>query len=328
MGPKFLADLLKNLPSEPNPNLLVGFETSDDAGIFRIDDRQALVQTVDFFPPILDDPYAFGQVAAANALSDIYAMGGKPLTALNIVGFPEGTMPPEILSRILLGGAEKIREAGAVIVGGHSIKDKELKYGVAVTGIIDIDKIIRNVGAKVGDRIFLTKPLGTGLITTAIKKNLASPEDIVTVTVGMTTLNNVASELMVACGAHAATDITGFGLLGHAYEMAHCSDVTIRFYWDKLPLLPNVIRFAEEWAVPGGTNANIEYMADKVQLPPNLTDAQKFLLHDPQTSGGLLIALSPDDAAKFSEMARKRNLTAFEIGDVINNVEKEIIVEL
>ena len=286
------------------------------------------MQTVDFFPPIVDDPYAFGQIAAANALSDIYAMGGKPLTALNIVGFPEGIMPPDILSKILLGGSEKIREAGAVIVGGHSIKDKELKYGVAVTGIIDISKIIRNIGAKVGDRIFLTKPLGTGLITTGIKRNMASQDDIDTVTASMTPLNNIASELMVECGAHAATDITGFGLLGHAYEMAHCSEVSIRFHLGKLPLLPNALKFAEDWAVPGGTNANMEYMADKVQLPPNLTDSHKFILHDPQTSGGLLIALSPEGAEKFSAMAQKRNLAAVEIGDVINKAAKEIIVEM
>ena len=314
------------MPPESNPALLVGLETSDDAGIFRISDHQALVQTVDFFPPIVDDPYAFGQIAAANALSDIYAMGGKPLTALNIVGFPDGVLPPEILKKILLGGYEKIKEAGAVVVGGHSIKDKELKYGVAVTGIIDTDKIIRNIGAKPGDILFLTKPLGTGIVTTAIKRNLASPEDIAIVTKSMATLNNVASELMVQFGAHAATDITGYGLLGHAYEMAHGSSVSLKIYFDRLPLFPNVMKFAVAGSVPGGTSANREYLLDEVEYLRKCTEPERNLLHDPQTSGGLLISLPVGKREDFLEAAGKRGLTVYEIGEVIANSAKPLLV--
>lgn len=314
------------MPPESNPALLVGFETSDDAGIFRISDHQALVQTVDFFPPIVDDPYAFGQIAAANALSDIYAMGGKPLTALNIVGFPDGVLPPEILKKILLGGYEKIKEAGAVVVGGHSIKDKELKYGVAVTGIIDTDKIIRNIGANPGDILFLTKPLGTGIITTAIKRNLASPEDIAIVTKSMATLNNVASELMVQFGAHAATDITGYGLLGHAYEMAHGSSVSLKINFDRLPLFPKVMKFAVAGSVPGGTSANRKYLLDEVEYLRKCTEPEQNLLHDPQTSGGLLISLPVGKREDFLEAAGKRGLTVFEIGEVIANSAKPLLV--
>jgi selenide,water dikinase len=327
LGPKFLAELLKKLPAETNPNLLVGFETSDDAGIYKINERQALVQTVDFFPPIVDDPYAFGQIAAANALSDIYAMGGKPLTALNIVGFPEATMPPDILIKILLGGAAKIREAGAVIVGGHSIKDKELKYGLAVTGIIDIDRIVKNAGAKIGDKLFLTKPLGTGIITTAIKCNMAAREDIEAVTAMMTRLNNIASELMLQFDARAATDITGYGLLGHAYEMAAASNIGIVFHYDTLPLLPNVLKYAKSGAIPGGSNANREYLVDKVTIPDRLSVPMTEILFDPQTSGGLLISLPKENAAGFIREAALRQLPVFEIGEVVAKGAKAITVD-
>jgi selenide, water dikinase len=321
-----LVEVLKNLPATNNPNLLVGFETSDDAGIYRINDNEALVQTVDFFPPIVDDPYYFGQIAAANALSDIYAMGGRPLTALNIVAFPSSTMPPEILSRILQGGAEKISEAGAVIVGGHSIKDKELKYGIAATGIIRIDKIIRNVGAAVGDHVYLTKPLGTGIISTALKHSAAAVEDITTVTRVMAQLNSIASELMVKCGAHAATDITGYGLLGHAYEMAFGSEVSIRFVFDKLPLLPNVLRYASEGHLTGGAAANREYLADKVDLAATLTSAQIEILFDAQTSGGLLIATTPQQGKQLVEEAETRGLVVNLVGEVIVREDRAILV--
>ncbi len=326
MGPKFLAEVLRGLPIEVNPNLLVGFETSDDAGIYKINDRQALVQTVDFFPPIVDDPYAFGQIAAANALSDIYAMGGKPLTALNIVAFPLGTMPQEILGKILLGGAEKIKEAGAVIVGGHSIKDKELKYGIAVTGIIDIDKVIKNSGAQVGDILLLTKPLGTGIITTAIKRSAAQVDDVKTVTAMMTQLNNAASELMVKFGAHAATDITGYGLLGHAYEMASASGVSLELEFDKVPLLPNLMKYSIAGFIPGGLNANREYLEDKVQLSSQFDKAQVDVLFDPQTSGGLLISLSEANAELFQAEALRLGLHIANIGRVVIQKKHFIIV--
>jgi selenide,water dikinase len=314
------------LPAESNPNLLVGFETSDDAGIFRISETQALVQTVDFFPPIVDDPYAFGQIAAANALSDIYAMGGRPLTALNIVGFPSSTMPIEVLGKILLGGADKIKEAGAVIVGGHSIKDKELKYGVAVTGIIDIDKIIKNSGAKAGDILYLTKPLGTGIITTAIKRNIATFDNIARVISSMTQLNNIGSELMVKYGAHAATDITGFGFVGHAYEMASGSDVTLSINFDKIPVFPNVGRYARMGTVPGGAISNREYLGDRIDLSSDLEKEEIDILSDPQTSGGLLISLPAQSAPTFAKEAESRGLKVWEIGRVLGKQDKSIII--
>jgi selenide,water dikinase len=321
-----LADILRILPPESNPDLLVGFETSDDAGIFRISETQALVQTVDFFPPIVDDPYAFGQIAATNALSDIYAMGGRPLTALNIVGFPSSTMPPEILGKILLGGVDKIKEAGAVVVGGHSIKDKELKYGVAATGIIDVDKIMKNSGAKVGDILFLTKPLGTGIITTAIKRNMATQDDIDLVVATMIELNKIGSELMVKYKANAATDITGFGLLGHAYEMAAGSNVTLEIEFKKIPILPNVGRYVRMGAVPGGANSNREYLADRVEFGSGLEKEDIDILTDPQTSGGLLIAIPELIASGFAAEAESRGVKAKEIGRVRENKDKSIIV--
>jgi len=220
--------VLKDLPQTNHPDLLVGFSTADDAGVFKISDTQALVQTVDFFPPIVDDPYQFGRIAAANALSDVYAMGGIPLTALNIVAFPSGSLPPSLLTDILRGGKEIIEEAGAVVVGGHSIQDKEMKYGVAVTGLIDPRKIITNAGARPGDRLFLTKPLGTGLITTGIKRGKVSAELETLVTDQMASLNRSAAEAMVSTDVHAATDITGFGLIGHVLEVADASSVSIQ----------------------------------------------------------------------------------------------------
>lgn len=325
MGPKVLAEVLKGLPKETNPNLLVGFNKADDAGVYKINDKQALVQTVDFFPPIVDDPYWFGQIGAANALSDIYAMGGTPLTALNIVGFPPG-MPTYILSDILRGGGEKVAEAGAVVVGGHSIKDKELKYGIACTGIIDIDKIISNDNAQVGDLLILTKSLGTGILTTAIKQNKASTEDTETVTRQMASLNKIASELMQKHSAHAATDITGFGILGHAYEMVDASEVSFEIEFEKLPLLENAIKYAEMGALTGGANANRDYLQDKIEISDRLSKAQTDILFDAQTSGGLLIALSSDNAEKFINESKKIAQLAVIIGRVTKKSDRAINV--
>jgi len=318
--------VLKGLPKEVNPDLLVGFNTADDAGVFRINDHQALVQTVDFFPPIVDDPYYFGQIAAANALSDIYAMGGSPLTALNIVGFPP-KMPPDILSKILLGGSRKIHEAGAVVVGGHSIKDNELKFGVACTGIIDVDKIVTNAGARVGDRLFLTKPLGTGIITTAIKQNKAGDEDIALVTKLMARLNRDAAQLMIAHGAHAATDITGYGILGHAHEIAEASNVCLCIRFDRLPLIPNALAYAEAGALTGGAKANREYLKDRVFLPDSLSQSQTDVLYDAQTSGGLLIAIAENRAKSFLTDAGVRDVSVSEIGRVMSCDDYSVIVE-
>jgi selenide,water dikinase len=320
-----LAEALREIPVETDINLLIGYNKADDAGIYKINDHQALVQTVDFFPPIVDDPYAFGQVAAANALSDIYAMGGRPLTTLNIVAFPV-LMNPDIFKKVLLGGADKIHEAGAVIVGGHSIKDNELKYGLACTGIIDIDKIVSNDKAKPGDHLFLTKPLGTGIISTAVKRNMVSDEEAKSLVALMTQLNKIASELMVKHKAHAATDITGFGILGHGYEIAYASGVSIEISFDKLPLITDVLKFAEAGALTGGANANEEYLKDKVKINSSLSKSQLDVLYDAQTSGGLLVALPESEAESFMADASLSNLSAIEIGRVIEKTDFPVIV--
>jgi len=317
--------VLKDLPPENNPNLLVGFNKADDAGVYKIDDHRALVQTVDFFPPIVDDPYAFGQIAAANALSDIYAMGGTPLTVLNIVGFPAG-MEPRILTDILRGGSDKVHEAGAVVVGGHSIKDKELKYGLSCTGMIDIDKIISNDRARPGDRLFLTKPLGTGIITTAIKQKRAAQNDIERVTALMSQLNKNASELMTKHGAHAATDITGFGILGHSYEMADASGVSIELEFAKLPILPNAVDFARAGALTGGADANRDYLADKIKLDEKLKKEETDILFDAQTSGGLLIAIDEKAVDNFTADTAKNGVEIRPIGSVIEKSDRAVIV--
>ncbi len=318
--------MLKGLNISNDPNLLVGFNKADDAGIYKINETQALVQTVDFFPPIVDDPYAFGQIAAANALSDIYAMGGRPLTALNIVGFPAG-MPTDILIKILQGGADKVAEAGAVIVGGHSIKDKELKYGLACTGLIDPTKIISNDKAQVGDHILLTKRLGTGIISTAIKQDKASVEDAEAVVAQMATLNKVPAELMVRHSVHSATDITGFGILGHGSEMADGSNVTIKLNFDQIPILENAISYAEQGCLTGGASANKDYLEGRVKLASSLSKAQIDVLYDAQTSGGLLMAFAPGDAVSFKTDAYSAGLDVFDIGIVAARDEFSIIVE-
>ena len=320
-----MAEILKGMPPESNPNLLVGFNKADDAGVFRINEHQALVQTVDFFPPIVDDPYGFGQIAAANALSDIYAMGGTPLTALNIVAFPI-KMAPEILQKVLLGGADKIREAGAVIVGGHSIKDTELKYGLACTGIIDVNRIITNAGARAGDRLFLTKPLGTGIVATAVKRNIATRDDAEMLTRQMARLNKTASELMVKHHAGAATDITGYGLLGHVFEVADASGVSIELIFGNLPIMPNAIKYAEAGALTGGADANFEYLNGKVRIAASLSKPQIDILYDPQTSGGLLIALGEKSYEPFRNEAHSVGLEMWEIGRVIPKADFAITI--
>jgi selenide,water dikinase len=313
-----LAEALKNLPQGSHPNLLVGFNRADDAGVYRINDDTALVQTVDFFPPIVDDPYVFGQIAAANALSDIYAMGGTPATAMNIVAFPKGAMPASILADILRGGQEKIEEAGAVVVGGHSINDKELKYGVAATGLIHPDRIITNSAAKPGDCLFLTKPLGTGLITTGIKRNAVPPELEELVSTQMARLNRTAAELMLRFGARAATDITGYGLMGHAMEVAEGSGVTIRIYSSRLPLIEHALEMAEQNMIPGGANANREFTEGHYTFEQKVDPRLEAVLFDPQTSGGLFIAVPADTADAMSAALKENGLPH----DIIGVVEK------
>ncbi len=305
----------------------MGFNKADDAGVFRISENQALVQTLDFFPPIVDNAYDFGRVAAANALSDIYAMGGRPLTALNIVAFPAEDMPAEILTDILRGGNEKIEEAGAVVVGGHSIKDKELKYGVSITGVVDPYRIITNSEARPGDKLFLTKPLGTGLITTGIKNQAVDPELEKIVTAQMTQLNRRAAEMMIEYGVKAATDVTGFGFLGHAFEMASASEVTIRIFSGNLPLMPYALELAEAGMIPGGAKANRLFLEDKVTFAAAVAENLRLVMFDPQTSGGLLIAVPADKSEQFADDLLTRKVFGQMVGEVERVSRTPIIVE-
>ena len=321
-----MAEALKDLPQSNHPDLLVGFNKADDAGVFKIAENLALVQSLDFFPPIVDDPYSFGRIAAANALSDIYAMGGRPVTAMSIVGFPP-KLPASILADILRGGSEKIEESGAVVVGGHSIKDNELKYGVSVTGLIDPSKVLSNSNAQIGYKIHLTKKLGTGLITTGIKRNAASDELIDIGTEHMVELNKKAAEIMINHNPSSVTDITGYGLMGHAFEMADGSDVTIRLFADKLPLLPNVLEFAEAMMVPGGTYSNKEFLEGKYSISDTISPDFEHLLFDPQTSGGLFISIPESNCVAFEKELKEKDVFAACIGSVEANSEYSIIVE-
>ena len=283
--------VLHSLPKFDHEDLIVGTETSDDAGVFRLRPDLAIVNTVDFFTPIVDDPYVFGQIAAANALSDIYAMGAEPRTALNIVGFPKGKLDLAILGEILGGGAERIREAGAVVVGGHSLIDEELKYGMAITGIVHPDRVIRNVGVQDGDALVLTKPLGTGIISTALKKRKAPKKSISAAVVSMIALNRTASTIMRSFPVHACSDVTGYGLLGHALEMAKGSGVTVILQSARLPVLLGATLLAEKGYLTGGCKRNRDYLKDKVTVDRSIREGLVEVAFDPQTSGGLLIAV-------------------------------------
>ena len=268
--------------------------TGDDAAVYRLDDETALIQTVDFFPPIVDDPYAFGQIAVANALSDVYAMGGRPLIALNVVGFPVA-LPKDILGTILVGGAHKAQEAGVLIVGGHTVDDEEPKYGLSVTGVVKPGAEVTNAGAQPGDRLVLTKPLGTGVITTAGKQGVV-PSDVLENAVGiMGTLNSAASHAMTSVGVHGCVDVTGFGLLGHLRGMTRASGVAATVDMDAIPFIPGARELAEQGVAPGGTHRNLESLDPDVTWDDSITDIQKLLLADAQTSGGLLISV-PDAA--------------------------------
>lgn len=275
---------------------MVGFDTSDDACVYRLTDEIAAIHTVDFFTPIVDDPFWFGQIAAANALSDVYAMGGRPAVAMNLLCVPN-CLSQETIRKILEGGHQKAVEAGCVIAGGHTIQDNEPKYGLCVTGYVHPDRVLRNVGAQVGDALILTKPLGTGVLTTAAKADLLTPEQYDRMVRSMATLNARAAEIMLTCSEiHACTDITGFGLLGHADEMAQGSDVTIRLDSRRLPLLPGALEMAGMGIIPAGAYRNLEYVKPRLWVEPTAEQARVDLISDPQTSGGLLIAL-PEAAA-------------------------------
>lgn len=293
ISPDALSSVLKNLPlpAVRDPKLLVGLETSDDAGVYQLTDELALVQTLDFFTPIVDDPYWFGQIAAANAISDVFAMGGKPITVLNIVGFPISKLDPSILTEILRGAADKVAEAGAVLVGGHSIDDPEPKFGLAVTGTVHPDRVLTNASAKPGDVLILTKPIGVGIQTTAIKRDALSAEQTELVMNVMATLNKYAAEVMASFPVNACTDVTGFGLMGHALEMAEGSQVGIRIYQNEVPVLPGTRELAEQGIIPGGSKSNFRWAADRVQFPAQMDELDRLILCDAITSGGLLISL-------------------------------------
>lgn len=311
-----------------DPNLLVGIENSDDGSVYKLTDDIALVQSVDFFTPIVDDPYMFGQIAAANALSDIYAMGGLPKTVLNIVAYPIKDLGPEILAKILQGSSDKVKEAGAHVVGGHSIDDQEPKFGLSVTGIVHPNKFFKNSGAQPGDVLILTKPIGVGILTTALKQNLLSNEQIDQVTQMMSTLNKYAAESLSHVSPHAVTDVTGFGLLGHAYEMAHGSDVSFVIDHQKVPLLHGTKELADQHIIPAGSKANHRWLKDDVEYGENVSTSDQLILCDAITSGGLLISLPKQEAAQFIlHLKTNASIQATIIGEVVNKKDKTIYVK-
>ena len=285
--------MLRQLPEFTDPNLLVGLSTADDAAVYRLDDELAVIQTVDFFPPIVDDPFSYGEVAVANALSDVYAMGGKPILGLNIVGFPVN-LPKEILGEILKGGASKAKEAGVLIVGGHTVDDKEPKYGLSVTGVIKPGQQVTNAGARPGDALVLTKPVGTGIITTAGKQQSVEPMILDNAVSVMSTLNRAASEAMTSVGVNACSDVTGFGLLGHLKTMVQGSDVSARVGFSSVPVLEGVWELLDKGIAPGGTHRNLESVNEVTAWHPDIDEKTRLLLADAQTSGGLLISVAMD----------------------------------
>ncbi len=307
------------MPPSANENVLVGFGTADDAGVYKLRDDLAIVQTVDFFTPIVDDPFDYGRIAAANALSDVYAMGGIPVSALNIAAFPIDALDLDVLERILAGGAAIAKEAGVAIIGGHTIKDAEPKYGMAVTGTIDPRRIVTNANARPGDLLMLTKPVGTGILATALKRGAISDSEMQEAVAWMVSLNDRASKSMLAAGAHAATDITGYGVLGHAGEIAAASRVSLRIDSTKVPLLSRVLELIDEDVVPGGTRDNAAAHAAFTKFESSVSPALRLALSDAQTSGGLLISLPPEQLTKFRESLGERSQTLCavigEVGD-------------
>lgn len=318
--------VLAKLPKQSDANVLVGFETNDDAGVYQLAPDLALVQTVDFFTPIVDDPYTFGQIAAANALSDVYAMGGRPLSALSIVGFPNKEEGLEILEKILVGGHAKMQEAGCVVIGGHSIGDEEIKFGYAVTGLIHPQRILTNRAARVGDLLILTKRLGTGIIGTALKKGQASEPAVDAAVESMCTLNRAASEAALKLEVHSATDITGFGLLGHAREMALGSKVSLAIDSSQIEFLPEAEKYSRDGFLPGGLKRNRDFIGDCVEFASGVAEEVRNLLFDPQTSGGLLLSVAAQDASRLLEALRALAIPAQAIGEVVEKTHPVIQV--
>jgi selenide,water dikinase len=333
MGPGALAQVLRSLSLPTSPNLLVGLGVPDDAAVYRLSDDLALVQTVDFFPPIVDDAYTFGAIAAANALSDIYAMGGRPITALAIAGFPED-LPPATISAILQGGADKVAEAGAVVAGGHTVIDKEPKYGLCVTGVVHPDHVTAKAHARPGDALLLTKPLGTGAITTAHKRGVVADAHLAAAVASMLRLNRRAAELAAGVGLHGATDITGYGLLGHADELARNSGVALRIDLGAVPLLPGALDYARDGVLPGGLGRNRDYLLGdtatpgRVRLASDLDVARAQLLFDPQTSGGLLLALPAEAAVELIDRFVAEGEPIWRIGSVVEGAGIEVLNKL
>ncbi len=318
--------MLSKLPRIENKNVLVGFDTSDDAGVYKLSESLALVQTVDFFTPIVDDPFVFGAIAAANSLSDIYAMGAKPLSALSVVAFPSKG-DSDVLLEIMRGGCQKMEEAECALLGGHSIADDEIKFGYAVTGSIDPARILRNAGARPGDALLLTKRIGTGVIATALKRGIAKESDVGEAIDSMLTLNRTACQVMLLHAVHACTDITGFGLLGHAREMAHASGVTIHINSTNVPFLPGARDYAARGAIPGGLKNNREFVSCAVRIVGILPADVEELLYDPQTSGGLLISVAAEEGQDLRMELRSAGVTAEIIGDVRPRGDSAIVVD-
>lgn len=309
--------MLRHLPPIRDPAVLVGTSTSDDACVYRLDDERALVETVDFITPIVDDPYDYGQIAAANSLSDVYAMGGRPLFALAIVGFPSKQVPLEVLGRIMQGGCDKAREAGIDIVGGHSVDDAEPKYGLVVTGLVHPRRVLKNVGAQPGDPLFLTKPLGSGILTTAIKKGLLADEPRRQIIDVMKTLNRAAAEALDGLEVHALTDVTGFGLLGHLSEMTIGSGVSARLRLSAIPALPEAWELARQKVYPGGATRNLDAFGALLDWSDDVPAEARYVLADPQTSGGLLIAVAATDADELERrLVAAGTLAAARIGEI------------
>jgi len=306
------------------PDLLVGLQTPDDAAVWRLDDQRALVVTTDFFTPVVDEPYDYGAIAAANSLSDVYAMGGQPFLALNIAALPPD-LPDELLSEIVRGGAEKAREAGVVIAGGHTVQDKEPKYGLVVIGFVDPQHVLTKGGVRPGDRLVLTKPLGFGVTTTALKREQASAADVAEVVSWMTRLNRTASQLAVDCGLKGGTDVTGYSLLGHGWEMARASQVGFRLVFEQIPFVSCARRYAEAWAFPGGASDNHNYFGPFVHFAARFSEMEKMLLFDPQTSGGLLLAVPSDKIEGFRKRAVQLDQPFWEIGEALTGEGIEVV---
>jgi selenide,water dikinase len=315
------------LPPVEDPNVLVGFHTADDCAVYRVNETHAIVQSVDFFTPIVDDPYTFGQIAAANSLSDIYAMGAEPLFALSIMGFPQHHLPLEVMTEIFRGGGDKAKEAGISVLGGHTIEDSELKYGLVVTAYAEIDKIRANSGAKPGDDLILTKPLGVGAISSAIQRRIASDGLVKKAGTLMATLNKNAAQAMREVGVHAVTDVTGFGLLGHLLEMTQASEVSAEIFANSVPTIDEAWEFVRKGKIPAATHSNLQYVKHHIRYEDGVSREMSLMLADPQTAGGLLIAVPADRTEKLvSRLKELKTPAASRIGRIMEEEEKRILV--